>query len=807
MSIERQIALEEEYRNRTLDKRRNQTIAALDNNRASDVVGLRAILIAAHDNIVENIEKAAFGGRGIGKKYNALLRGIDPEVIAQVGLRVMLNSACSPELISAQTVWANIGKLLETERLLVAMQEANAGYTQRILDTMDERNRKSKRHIRAVFAHSAQKLGLDWEGWSTVEHVQVGKIISDIIVVETGLFEFLRNGLYGDLRGMYYLNPTEELKKYIEQSIATPTGNTYFPPSLVPPNDWQGLYNGGYFTEYYQVASPMCSLRAMSAKERRWVSDRLGNADSASLRAAMNRAQSTPYRVNKNVLQVLRDALAVGTGIMGLPRTTPEPKPDFPFSEDVDTRDLNEAEAEIFSVWKQRTANWYSSELQRKGRNFGYISKLHELNRFQDEPALYFPTFIDWRGRLYFRSSLNPQSSDAVKGCLEFAEGKRLGVSGLKWLKVQVANCAGYDKHSTELKVKWVDENMEMLMDFIDNPLSVEAPEPDTAFTLYQAGLALKEALALPNPEDYICHVPVAMDATCSGLQHFSAMLRDEKGGFFTNLTCTNADKKEDIYMEVAKIAHDTVLGYCNDDVNLEEFWNLNPVTRNMAKRPVMTYVYGSTLISTMDYVCDDLIARGIEPIVEGGKVLYSLGKLSVPMGKALRHGVEATVPKAAEAMSVLQKAVRSTDEPLRWITPVGMPVVNWAQLVTSKRVRITSLGVSMLLHLKLNTRQYDRRAAANSIAPNFIHSLDSTHLMMTINNADCDVLPIHDSFGTHPSSVDELHRALRSTFVELYTDEDVFKALLLNNNIDLDTPAKGTLDINDVLNSEYMFS
>ena len=40
----------------------------------------------------------------------------------------------------------------------------------------------------------------------------------------------------------------------------------------------------------------------------------------------------------------------------------------------------------------------------------------------------------------------------------------------------------------------------------------------------------------MENPEDYECRVPVALDATCSGLQHYSAMFRDSVGGYYTNL-------------------------------------------------------------------------------------------------------------------------------------------------------------------------------------------------------------------------------------------------------------------------------
>ena len=75
-----------------------------------------------------------------------------------------------------------------------------------------------------------------------------------------------------------------------------------------------------------------------------------------------------------------------------------------------------------------------------------------------------------------------------------------------------------------------------MIRDFINNPLDVDSPEPDTAFTLLQAGLALQDALSMEDATQYICRVPVAMDATCSGLQHLSALTRDTVGATYTNL-------------------------------------------------------------------------------------------------------------------------------------------------------------------------------------------------------------------------------------------------------------------------------
>lgn len=60
-----------------------------------------------------------------------------------------------------------------------------------------------------------------------------------------------------------------------------------------------------------------------------------------------------------------------------------------------------------------------------------------------------------------------------------------------------------------------------------------------------------------------------------------------------------------------------------------------------------------------------------------------------------------------------------------------------------------------------------------SSFVPNFIHSLDASHLMLTLNRSlqlDIDAFSaVHDSFGTHAVDMPKLARALRDTFILLH--------------------------------------
>ena len=105
-----------------------------------------------------------------------------------------------------------------------------------------------------------------------------------------------------------------------------------------------------------------------------------------------------------------------------------------------------------------------------------------------------------------------------------------------------------------------------------------------------------------------------------------------------------------------------------------------------------------------------------------------------------------------------------------------------------------------------------DPTKAKSSITPNFVHSLDAYHLRSVIRRmSDSDGTPdfwaVHDSFGTHPSRMDEMVRLVRETFHEMYEDMDI-NTWLQEMSPDQFTPVEtGDLDPAELLGSEHMFN
>jgi DNA-directed RNA polymerase len=56
-----------------------------------------------------------------------------------------------------------------------------------------------------------------------------------------------------------------------------------------------------------------------------------------------------------------------------------------------------------------------------------------------------------------------------------FAEAKPLGESGLRWLKIHLANLYGYDRGNFEERVNFVMEHLDDIYDSAEQPLEVSA--------------------------------------------------------------------------------------------------------------------------------------------------------------------------------------------------------------------------------------------------------------------------------------------------------------------------------------------
>ena len=341
----------------------------------------------------------------------------------------------------------------------------------------------------------------------------------------------------------------------------------------------------------------------------------------------------------------------------------------------------------------------------------------------------------------------------------------------------------------------------------------------------------------LNNPNSFTSHIPIQLDGTCNGLQHYSALLRDEVGGRAVNLI--NAQKPSDIYAKVAERLEEKL----NETINISNTSNdmfssaLNVCTgsfathwlelginRKLTKRPVMVLPYGGTLLSCREYIGEYLTDNYSPNFLwkhfgTGNTPNECIFQVSTWLSKYLWGAINDTLKAATVGMAYLRKVARVVTKEkhfLEWLTPAGLLVRQAYKSRKKKMIRTELYGSIIKTTVNIDQESLDVQRQLNGICPNFIHSLDASCLMLYLlkcKKAGIDAfMTVHDCYGTWASDTDTSAKLLREAFVEVYKQpilenftEDITKDI---ENTELPKlPEKGKLDIEEVLKSDYFFN
>ncbi|KAJ3290626.1 DNA-directed RNA polymerase [Rhizoclosmatium sp. JEL0117] len=107
------------------------------------------------------------------------------------------------------------------------------------------------------------------------------------------------------------------------------------------------------------------------------------------------------------------------------------------------------------------------------------------------------------------------------------------------------------------------------------------------------------------------------------------------------------------------------------------------------------------------------------------------------------------------------------------WTTPLGLPIVQPYRAIKTRTINTLLQTVT----IRDNTVEQAVNPMKQSTAfpPNFIHSLDATHMMLSAiacNQAGIDFAAVHDSYWTHACDIDTMSVILRDTFVKLHSKD-----------------------------------
>lgn len=599
--------------------------------------------------------------------------------------------------------------------------------------------------------------------------------------------------------GLFVIQPKEEIKGYttlefteetVQQLHDLEEWQRYMRPVYRPmvsrPNS---VAQGSYLDP--KLASTVSMVKTTNKEHKKLI--HAAAAGGAKFVEAADTIQSVPLKINTWALGVIERAYKAGISVGSVPPSA------------------------LPSEGRLRS--------QIRSQQACFLTDLHEAKEFSSYEEVYLPATLDFRGRVYAKPHLNHQRADYVKAVWMFSEGKALDTAGAAFLKIHLANCGDFDKVSKatlKKRLEWVASNLKKLLATAADPWAdLWWTKADSPFCFLAACHEL--AQYQEDPEKYVCHLPVSIDGSCSGLQHYSAMLRDSEGAEYVNLIAS--PEPMDVYKEVANIVNELVRNDQEDPYAQE--WLAHKIDRKVTKRATMTLCYGSKQYGWREQLMEDFMATYTKEVKLGQRTEHPFkepGKASGYMAKKLDVALRKTVKAAVEGMDWLQETaslLAVENKPVIWTTPIGFPVVNGYYEPILKQVDIKIKGKRKRQQLLLGyTDKLKRTKQRSTIAPNFVHSFDACHLMMVALEAKkqgiTSFLLIHDSFGCLPTDMALFSFTVREQFVKLYENCDPFQAIHENALIALSEkgqaklespPAKGTLDIQEVLDSEYAFA
>lgn len=570
-------------------------------------------------------------------------------------------------------------------------------------------------------------------------------------------------------------------------------------PMIVEPAPWTKFNSGGY------IAHPTKAIRIKSGDkdQRHYAEAAAARGDLDQVFKGLDVLGKTSWQINKGVFDTMLEAWNSGEAIANMPAA--QPQLDMPIKPDNQAHpDERRKYIRAIKSVENTRAGLHS---QRCFQNFQL-----EIARTLRNETFYFPHNVDFRGRAYpVPPLLNHMGADHCRGLLMFGEARALGESGLRWLKIHLANVYGFDKASLSEREGFADKHMDEIYDSATNPLQgkrwwLNSEDP---WQTLAACLELKNALDSADPTKYMSCLPVHQDGTCNGLQHYAALGGDEWGAKQVNLE--PGDKPADVYTAVA----DLVIKNISKDLA-----NGNPlakildgkINRKVVKQTVMTNVYGVTFVGARTQVRKQLVAAHKDlpngPDIHTGHLAsYVAFKIFDALSTMFKgaHEIQHWFGECASRISSsltpeqLDRFRREFDKfqqrrkngakyktddsdsllhfksAVVWTTPLHMPVVQPYRVSKARLVKTCLQQISLTEPHRSDP--VSKRKQVQGFPPNFVHSLDATHMMLSAlqcYDMGLSFAAVHDSFWTHAADVDKMNHVLRDAFIKIHSEDVV---------------------------------
>jgi len=773
--IEKQWQLERDALAQGATKIRKQEDKALAREYASSLVTSQSFMNTYLPAVCDTIkrEREYKLGRGNGQYFIEVINYLDDLedlACAGIALKVTFDKVFSlvedaNKLVSIQK---SIGNAIE--------QECQIRYYERVAPGL-------MNYVVKKYWHSAagtqqrykdarimlERNGYHWTKWGTTTRVRLGNWLLDCILrQEPNLFETVI--IRTNRKTNTYLIPTAYFADAKQQLFKELQDHAFLTwPMLIPPNDWTEDTAGGYLSNEVMREHDMvrrgCPLIQGETTYR-----------------FLNKIQQTAFTLNKFVVDVAKQLEEKGRTVgKFIPETDIQELPNKPL--DIDT---NEEAKREYKRRRRDVENHNRVQTQKCVRT---RMTMECVRRFEVYDKWYLPWSYDYRGRTYPVSAfLTPQDTDFGKSLLKFYVESFVDEVAVDWLKFHVATQYGLDKSPIKERISWTENNHTLIEKIATDPIG-NLHEWEVADEPFQFLAACEEyyACVIACSRCYT-GLPIAVDATCSGLQILAGLARDASTAKLVNVI--PSDKPQDAYKVIAEASKPNI-PECLHDV-----WD-----RKCTKRTVMTVPYNAKPFSNRGYIRDALAEKNVEVHKD----------VLTQVVAAVRQAMDEVVPGPMAVMkwieSTVAELIKAGATELTWTTPSGFTVVQRLMKPEVETLRLKLLGCVKKVSVAIgDSDEVDLLHHKNATAPNLIHSLDASLLHISALRFDAPLALIHDSVLCRSSDMSILSAIVRETYMHLFAEHDYLNEWADQVGATTKPPIIGDLEPSSVIESTYFF-
>ena len=286
-------------------------------------------------------------------------------------------------------------------------------------------------------------------------------------------------------------------------------------------------------------------------------------------------------------------------------------------------------------------------------------------------------------------------------------------------------------------------------------------------------------------------HLPVAVDATCSGLQVLAGLSHDKSTAELVNVF--PGERPSDAYKAVANLVNP----------ELPKEWGIQ-LLRGDVKRVVMTIPYNAKPFSNRGYIKASLTDEDRAEQVEVTPEQLTL------ITRLTREAMRKIVPGPLQVMDWLNAeigaAIKAGKDHIEWTTPSGFNVRQDLRKVNTERIDTFLMG-RVQLHIGTSLGAPDLKHHKNAGAPNLIHSMDASILHIGLDGFAAPFTVIHDSVLCGANHMDAMQTAVREAYVEIFLHNSPLHDFADAIGATTEPPMEYTFDPSTVTESTYFFS